>query len=374
MNLASSVAKEVPYVDTNHAHGGSGRQLRVLFVCGGNSAHFEIAPFIKSQGESLRSIGANVSYFAVKGKGVGGYLSAARRLRQLLRRERFDVVHAHYAYSALVAILAGSSRNLVASFMGSDLYGVHGQHGKLTPIGYFNIMLSRLVALRAGSVIVKSRGMLGYLPRRVADRAYVVPNGVDLEKLQPMDSRAARRELGLRSEGLYLLFLGNPEDHRKGYTVLREALPLVTREDLELLTPYPVPHDEVPLLLNAADVLVFPSAREGSPNLVKEAMACNLPVVSTDVGDIREVIGDTEGCFVVDRDPVSLAEGIKQAIAFGGRTAGRGKIKHLDLNAVAWRVASIYGSLTETLANKKDADRDAGGRELRATGGSELTA
>jgi glycosyltransferase involved in cell wall biosynthesis len=115
-----------------------------------------------------------------------------------------------------------------------------------------------------------------------------------------------------------------------------------------------VAHNDVPKYLNEADVLVFPSYMEGSPNVIKEAMACNCPIVSTDVGDVSWVFGKTKGCYLASFDPADFAEKLKEAISFAqtkGRTKGRQRIVNLslDMATVAKRLKSIYNKcITKT--------------------------
>ena len=107
------------------------------------------------------------------------------------------------------------------------------------------------------------------------------------------------------------------------------------------------------MYLNAADALVLTSLWEGSPNVIKEAMACNLPIVSTDVGDVKEVIGDTEGCYITSYEPSDVAGKIKLALDFGKRTNGREKIKHLEINTIAKRIIDVYNEVLQKKSMRK---------------------
>ena len=117
--------------------------------------------------------------------------------------------------------------------------------------------------------------------------------------------------------------------------------------DVELLTPFPIPAKDVPLYLNLADVLVVTSFEEGSPNVIKEAMACNCPIVSTDVGDVKEVIGNTRGCYITSLDPGDVAEKILLALEFDNRTNGRNNIRYLELNVIAEKIIKVYESVVK---------------------------
>ena len=108
-----------------------------------------------------------------------------------------------------------------------------------------------------------------------------------------------------------------------------------------------VPHDQVPIYLNAADVMVLTSLWEGSSNALKEAMACNTPIVSTPVGDAEEVLGDTPGCYIGGFKPEDLKEKLAKALAFGKKTSGRVTIKELDDRTVSKKIISVYNSVVK---------------------------
>lgn len=106
----------------------------------------------------------------------------------------------------------------------------------------------------------------------------------------------------------------------------------------------------MPLYYNASDVLLFTSHREGSLNVIKEAMSCNLPIVSTNVGDVEWILGSTEGCYIFSFEVSDVVEKIKKAILFtskNNRTSGRERIINLELDSesVAEKIISIYRGL-----------------------------
>ena len=119
---------------------------------------------------------------------------------------------------------------------------------------------------------------------------------------------------------------------------------LVQREmpDAELVLLTKKPHDVVPIYMSACDVLVLTSALEGSPMVIKEAMACNLPIVSVTVGDVTEVIGDTPGCTIVEREPTAIAAKLVEALRTPRRTDGRTRIDHLRHDRIASRIVEVY--------------------------------
>jgi glycosyltransferase involved in cell wall biosynthesis len=177
---------------------------------------------------------------------------------------------------------------------------------------------------------------------------HVVPNGVDFNLFKPFSKREQRKER--RGERRRILFLGNPADPRKNFALAQTACEIIKGrgKSIALVNPFGVSQTEIVKHMNSCDVLLLTSLQEGSPNVIKEAMACNLPIVATDVGDVREVLGDTKGCYVTSFAPFDIANCITDALEFRGGTRGREKITHLDINTVAKRIISIYEGLRQT--------------------------
>ena len=164
-----------------------------------------------------------------------------------------------------------------------------------------------------------------------------------------MNFREAREKLGFSRDKKYILFLADPARPEKNFSLAEKAFNrLKETHNIELLPVYDKPHTDIPYYLSAADVLLLTSHFEGSPNAIKEAMACNCPVVSTDVGDVKEVISDTEGCFITSFEPEDVAEKLKLALDFGKRTNGREKIKHLDDKIIAQKLIDVYNSVLKS--------------------------
>ncbi len=317
--------------------------MNVLFVSSGTS-EIGISPFIKSQGNSLQKKGIKVEYFTITEKGMKGYLKSVGTLKEHLKGKSYDVIHAHYSLCGWVAVLATRKSPVVVSFMGCDVYGDITPRGKRT--GYLNIVLSKCLQPWVKAIVAKSKNLEKYV--YLKKKVHIIPNGVNFENFKPMDREECRQRLHLPMDKKLVLFLGNPTDPRKNLKLVKDAVTHLNSPDIALIVPYPVRHEQIPLFLNAADVFVLASYLEGSPNVVKEAMACNCPVVSTDAGDAREVLGDTVGCYITPFDAEATAANILKSLNFGKRTTGREDIAHLDERAVADRIIAIYRALVKT--------------------------
>lgn len=308
-------------------------QMKVLFVSSGNSKE-GISVLVKNQGESLIKSGVDISYFTIKGKGINGYLKNLYALRKNLKENKFDIIHAHYSLSGFVAALAGASP-LVVSLMGSDIKAN-------IYIKYFIRFFHRHFW---DFTVVKSLDMKENLRFK---NIIVLPNGVNLSAFKPCDKNTALKELNWGIAKRHILFGSDPDRREKNFQLFFDSFGLLKdQSNLEFHTLINVPHNQIPIYLNAADVLILSSLWEGSPNIIKEAMACNCPIVATDVGDIRWVLGDTKGCFITTFEPVYVAQKIEFAIEFRekyGQTKGRDRIIQLGLDSksVAGRIVDIY--------------------------------
>lgn len=324
--------------------------MKVLFIASGNSKNFEVAPFIKSQAESLRERGIIVEYFPVLGKGIGGYVKSGSKLRAFLKENQFDLIHAHYTLSGLTATLARPKIPIILSLMGSDAYGEYIGPQKVKFSSRYLTLLTFFIQPFVQAIISKSANINKYVFRKKI--ANIIPNGVFIEKFTILEKENAKTDLGLNMDKKYILFLGNPEIKRKNYALAKKSVELLSNPEVELIAPFPVIHSDVVKYLNAADVFIMCAFMEGSPNVVKEAMACNCPIVATNVGDAAWVLGNTEGCFLTSFEPKDVAEKLKQALTFSklkGKTKGRERIIELQLDSetIAQRIINLYKKVLE---------------------------
>jgi teichuronic acid biosynthesis glycosyltransferase TuaC len=321
------------------------RPLRVLMVTSGwpPPGQFHTTHFIKRQAESLRAAGVEVDVFHFRGHGsLVNYLRAWIRIQPRLSQRKYDLLHAQWGQSGLLAL--PKRLPLIVTFRGGDLHGRVDPTGRQTVQGRILQWLCRVVARRADAVLLVSAHMKKFLDPGTP--VHIVPSGLDFDLFRLIPQDEARRHLGLPLNRRLALFAGNPSSPRKRYALAREVVDLVNRSlPVELIVAWGRLQEEMPYLMNACNALVFTSMQEGSPNVVKEALACNLPVVSVAVGDVPERLRGVQGCeLCADDRPETIAAALERVLRRGGRCNGRDAVAMLNENLMAQRVIAIYQS------------------------------
>lgn len=306
--------------------------MRILLVARYKTG-FErnMMPFVLEQGEALRSIGNEVDYFLVKGKGLLSYFQSRRPLMKKIKQFAPDVIHAHYGLSGITAVLQNKVPVVTTFHNGETL-------------GFSQNFLSSLFSLRTSFMV--------YVAQHIYDKAYfkrksnysVIPCGVNLEECAIMDYHLIREELGFEKDKKYIVFGGAFDNLRKNYPLLKHALDLLNRKDVEVVEMKGLTRIEVSKLLNACDLFALPSKSEGSPQALKEAMACNCPILATDIADVKHLLGDLPGHYICGFDLDKMAKVLSEALEFKGRTEGRKRILELGLDnsQVAERLMHVY--------------------------------
>lgn len=305
--------------------------MKVLIVARYKEHGF--VPFITQQVAALEKCGVECRYFPVKSKGMSGYLKHLKALRKAIKEFQPDVVHAHYG---LCGLLANLQRRVpvVTTFHGSDI-----NKKNVLPFSKMAMRLS------AWNIFVSKKTIDIAKPKK---KYTLLPCGIDIYDLQLTDKQEARKIMRLQESKKYVLFAGAFDNAVKNAPLAKEAVALLNDENVELLELKGYSHDEVTLMMCAADAFLMTSISEGSPQVVKEALACGCPIVSVDVGDVKERISKVDGCFVVQtREPKELSELLQKVLSSGNRVGGRDAIikDGLDNKQVAQRLMEIYQKL-----------------------------
>jgi glycosyltransferase involved in cell wall biosynthesis len=310
--------------------------------------------FVHDQVESLRRLGLDVDVLHVERHAGGAtvYRGLGGRVAERVQRSGAEIVHVMYGGVMADAVTrAVAEVPVVVSFCGTDLLGGRSG-GVLTRLRErVGVLASHRAARRADAVIVKSTALRDALPRTLTGiGVWTLPNGVDVERFAPTGRDAARAALGWPEDGHDVLFPASSDRPEKRFELASAAVERLRSRvpDVRLHALEGVAHEDVPTWLNAVDAVVLTSAHEGSPNVVKEALACCTPVVSVDVGDVRERIEGLPGCAIVPRDPSSIAAALGEAIGAEQSCAGRERIQELALPRVAAEIAGIYSQLVSS--------------------------
>lgn len=291
--------------------------------------------YVCHQVEQLRRLGHTVDVINILGfQSKVNYLRCTLDVMRMTRAVAYDIVHAHYGYSAYPATFRVQAP-LVITLHGSDVLG-----------NIFERLCTRAVSHFADAVIVVSEEMRRWIP------GTVIPCGVDLGVFKPYDRDEARARLGWPIDRHIVLFPFDPARLVKRYDVARASVERLVQEGVnaELMTVFDVANGEMPWCYSAADAMLLCSDREGSPTSVKEALACNLPVVSTDVGDVRELFSGVAGTRICPQEVGAIARNLQEVLdgARRGAFQGRAAMARYDQ---ALTVGKIVGVYTEVLSN-----------------------
>ena len=324
--------------------------MKILIVASDKGGCF--VPFIEEQMDALQSFGIQVFRYGITGKGIMGYLRCLPALKRAIKQHQPDLIHAHYGLSGLLANLQ-CRVPVVTTYHGSD-------------INKPNILRFSKIAMRlsAHNIFVSQRNVtLALSPNslityRLKKRCTLLPCGVNLplpwcelqtqqvEQLTLNQWAQGKLNAGVK----HVLFAGAFNNAVKDPELAKDAINELASEGVkvELIELKGFNRDQVNALMYNCDTLLMTSKTEGSPQVIKEAMACGCPIVSVDVGDVAERTSGVEGCYVVpSREPAAIAEALQQSLAFSGKTNGRQRIIEMGLSneQVAERLMAIYQSL-----------------------------
>ena len=324
--------------------------MKILIVGNNKPGHF--APFVEEQARALQQQGCEVVFYGVQGKGILGYLRALPALRRMICAERPDLVHAHYGLSGLLANLQRIVP-VVTTYHGSDI--------NVPSVLRFSKIA---MCLSAHNIFVSQRNVTlalspnGLITYRLKKRYTLLPCGVNLPlswsemQTQQVEQLTFNQwvQEKLNAGVKHVLFAGAFNNEVKDPELAKAVIDelIIQGVKVELIELKGYNRDQVNALMYNCDALLMTSKTEGSPQVIKEAMACGCPIVSVDVGDVAERVSGVEGCYVVPtRDPKDIAEALRKAIAFEGKTTGRERILEMGLSneQVAERLMAIYESI-----------------------------
>lgn len=307
--------------------------MKVLLVHSGNAVAGDSSryTFVHEQGESLRVLGVNIGYFAVVGKGVVGYLSNYRRLQMAIKEFNPDLIHAHFGLCGALCVMQSKVPVVITCHNGETLSW------------YGNIITSLAIQRAAHTICVA---------QHIYDKLYLKPNkytikpcGIEITEVK--DKTIAQQKMNLPKDKINILFGGSFTNLRKNVALANAALKILNRNDINLIEMKGFSREQVTLLYNACDMLLLPTKSEGSPQVLKEAMAYNCPIVATDVADIAYLLDGVSNSYVTSFEPADVADKILRVIESGERTNGRERIMQLQLtnNEVAKTIKTIYESI-----------------------------
>ena len=318
--------------------------IRVLFVIPGESDGASMI-FVKRQLDAIQKNGVvGRSFFLSSRTSPRQIFNELRLLRKEIIEFKPDLIHAHYgSVTACLSVIA-SRLPVVVTYRGSDLNPEPGVFWFRTVIGR---LLSQLAALRSRAIICVSNPLRERLWWN-RGLVTVIPTGVDTMVFYPFDRKKAREQLGWRKEELVVLFNAGRNPRLKGLDMVEAAVDVAKKHcgDIRLFVLNGcVDPKKIPVFMNASDCLVLSSRHEGSPNVVKEALACNLPIVSVNVGDVSERLAGVQPSAIVERDPRKIGRAVAEILKIRERSNGFAAIGELSMDKCTKSIISVYESI-----------------------------
>jgi len=304
--------------------------IKVLVVCSKNSGR--ISPFVSDQVDALIQSGVNCQYFTIESKGWRGYLKSRKPLLDKIKQFKPDLLHAHFGLSGFLANLQFNIP-VITTFHGCDINKL-----SLRLLSYYPLIMSDYC-------IFVSANQAAKIPF-FKSKSSIVPCGIDFETFYPIDKIEARKKLNWDLKKRIVLFSSKFNRPEKNAPLAFEAMKLLP-SDYELVELYGYSREEVNLVMNAVDIGLLTSIREGSPMFFKELMACGKPIVTTNVGDAVEQLSDIEGCFIIPYDAIKICEAIEKAIHTQKIDYPQEKLDRVDNRHIAARLISIYNKLVK---------------------------
>ncbi len=306
--------------------------MRILIIASGNSS--QLSPFVKEQAESLMEQGLSVDFFLIRGKGLFGYLSNYFLLINKIKHEEYDLIHAHYGLSGLLATMQ-LYVPVIITFHGSDV-----NMGK-------NYIFSRIASRLSTNNIFVHQSLQEKL-KIYRNPINIIPCGFNNNRFFPIPKDKARKALKWEKNKHYIAFSSSFNNKIKNVQLAKSAISKINNCELIELKGYE--KEKINLILNASDLLLVTSLSETGPIIVKEALACNCPIISTNVGDVQKLTRNVNNCYISSYNPENIKKKINQVFRNNERTNGQKIIKNFNLENIAYKIIDVYKkTLNETL-------------------------
>jgi len=313
--------------------------MKVLFVIGGKTSSLhkkednsEISFYIKEQSDELRKLGVQIDIFRFNLNGKLNLIKKIKQLRKVLAVNSYDLIHAHYGLFGFATLFAKSKTPLVTTFHGSDINVKKNKWFSALAIKYSNYSIFVSQALYENALI------------KPKNNFRILPCGVDHNIFYTIEKNQARKMLGYNNE-VYVLFPSSRKNPIKNFSLANESLNKLSFKYnvVELIKKS---REEVNMIMNACDLLLLTSNSEGSPQVIKEALSTNLPIVSVDVGDVYENIKEIKNCYIANNNPFDIAEKMKLIINNGSKRSDGNKLSHKFENKnIAKEILVVYNIL-----------------------------
>jgi teichuronic acid biosynthesis glycosyltransferase TuaC len=306
--------------------------MRILIISSGSSGC--VNPFVKAQADSLEKKGINIQIWLIPYKGISGYLKSLKQLGRVIKYYKPNLIHAHYGLSGLLSNMQ-IKIPVITTYHGCDINVKQNRK-----YSYLSTLMS------ADNIFVHPD---------LAAKVYchkkqnIIPVGINIDIFKPLDRNTSRKKAGFDETKKYILFSSKFDNPVKNYPLAKQAISLLndTYQLVELKGYSP---EQLNVLYNAADALLVTSHRESGPLVVKEAMAAGTPIVTVDVGDVKNVVGNTRGTYVCETNPAVLADRLLKAVEFRRKYVtinGRQRLIDLGLDdeTIALKIIDIYNNI-----------------------------
>jgi glycosyltransferase involved in cell wall biosynthesis len=305
--------------------------MKILIVCSGKPSNpnwsFKLnRSYVYEQAESLRRLGIKYDTYFIEGNGISGYLKNYKTMMQKIKKINPDLIHAHYGLSGLLANLQRKVP-VITTFHGSDI----------------NVKTNRPFSYLASRLSIDNIFVHPDMPSKInyKKKINLIPCGVDTKTFFPIEKKVARDKMNLEQNCIYALFTSSFTNRVKNYPLAKKAISK-SKYKIRLIELSGYNREEVNLLMNAVDFLIITSHSETGPIVAKEAMCCNCPIVSVDVGDVKYIVNESKGSYICNYDAEELASSIDKIIESKQKTNGREYILDYDLNLIAKKVLDVY--------------------------------